>query len=553
MSPAVTPVVVHTPLQKSGRTLRLIGTPQTPKTLFERCQVLNTDVRIRARLFSDDEQCRSPVSRLSAEVSSDEFVPVVQQKRLFDTDTTPPEYSSKRLSGECSARKSLRTPLIERKQVNVNPFTPVGLLECQRKRPRNGSPSEYPKAPNDNNNNDNDAVSDVSTTSVYGIEELDRHAKIQRMYLSPNDSTYSRYEQEFVELDQIGSGEFGAVFKCIHRLDGCIYAIKKLKKPMQGSAAEKASLTEVWAHAVLGANTHVVRYYSAWAELNHMIIQNEFCNGGSLQDLIQEQQESGIPMSEHQLRQLGLHVANGLKFIHSQNLVHMDIKPGNIFISKKGTIPDDDENIPHDFSDEVNDFITYKIGDLGLVTSSLHPEVEEGDCRYMAPELLKDDYSNLHKADIFSLGLILYELGHGITLPKNGEEWQMLRKGHIKSIPRFSEDFNNLVKSMCDPDPRTRPSAQELVRDSRLVPYTEKSKAQLRMELNAERFKCHVLEEQLRQLRQEYFGNRLNVNFLRNPPDFLANRRSYKESKEYPPVRRSLFVGRGCPRSNSAQ
>lgn len=95
----------------------------------------------------------------------------------------------------------------------------------------------------------------------------------------------SRYEQEFLELEQIGSGEFGAVFKCIHRLDGCVYAIKKLKKPMQGSAAEKASLTEVWAHAVLGANTHVVRYYSAWAELNHMIIQNEFCNGGSLQEV----------------------------------------------------------------------------------------------------------------------------------------------------------------------------------------------------------------------------------------------------------------------------
>lgn len=40
-----------------------------------------------------------------------------------------------------------------------------------------------------------------------------------------------------------------------------------------------AALREVCAHAVLGSHSHLVRYYSAWAEDNHMIIQNEFCSG----------------------------------------------------------------------------------------------------------------------------------------------------------------------------------------------------------------------------------------------------------------------------------
>jgi len=41
----------------------------------------------------------------------------------------------------------------------------------------------------------------------------------------------------------------------------------------------RTALNEVYAHAVLGKHTHVVRYYSAWAEDYHMYIQNEFCNG----------------------------------------------------------------------------------------------------------------------------------------------------------------------------------------------------------------------------------------------------------------------------------
>ncbi|XP_028649569.2 wee1-like protein kinase [Erpetoichthys calabaricus] len=426
-----------TPPHKTFRKLRLFDTPHTPKSLLSKARSPDLEsVRRRGILRSLE--------------------------------------SSDKTSHQC---KKSRAP-----HVNINPFTPESLLISSATIQRASRKRAHW----------NDSCGEEMEASDGEIE----NGTIPSKRITITDSNMkSRYETEFHELEKIGSGEFGSVFKCVKRLDGCIYAIKRSKKPLAGSVDEQNALREVYAHAVLGQHTHVVRYYSAWAEDDHMLIQNEYCNGGSLADVIAENYRQMRYLNELELKDLLLQVARGLKYIHSMSLVHMDIKPSNIFISRN-TVPsvcdiDDD--------DHLSTGVVYKIGDLGHVTRVSNPQVEEGDSRFLANEVLQEDYSNLTKADIFALALTVVSAAGAEALPTNGEKWHDIRQGKLPIIPQvLSVGFLDLLKLMINPYPEKRPSASALVKHPVLITTAKMNADQLRVELNAEKFKNALLLKELK-------------------------------------------------------
>jgi wee1-like protein kinase len=147
-------------------------------------------------------------------------------------------------------------------------------------------------------------------------------------------------------------------------------------------------------------------------------------------------------------------VCLGLEELHSRGIVHLDIKPENILESFSGK---------------------FKLGDLGmarLLNKIIEDnDIPEGDCRYLAKELLNDDPSqaipDLTKADVFSLGITAYELVEGKELEKNGQQWQDLRDGQVlfseESRSKFSNELLDSITSMLDPNPDLRPSPSKLL------------------------------------------------------------------------------------------
>src|ERR1043165_2699646 len=208
----------------------------------------------------------------------------------------------------------------------------------------------------------------------------------------PLDELSAKFPQlEFIEL--LGKGGMGAVYKARQKGLDRLVAVKILPPETGGDPAFAERFTrEARALARLNHPNIVSVYDFGHAGGQYYFIM-EFVDGVNLRQTLR----AGKLTSKDTLG-IVQQVCDALQFAHDEGIVHRDIKPENILLDKKGRV---------------------KIADFGLVKLMRHDKDEHhltathqvmGTLRYMAPEQVEGNREVDHRADIFSLGVVFYEL-----------------------------------------------------------------------------------------------------------------------------------------------
>jgi len=228
-------------------------------------------------------------------------------------------------------------------------------------------------------------------------------------------------------IDQkIGSGTFAKVYKCTHKTNSKVYAMKVIDKRKIGKNKLQANLELEISIMARFRHNNLVRLHHTMRGPKNIFLVMEYCGGGDLANAILKHG----PLPENVVEPLMAQLACGLEFLWSKNLVHRDIKPQNILMT--GGL------------DSI-----LKLADFGFARylgASHLAETACGSPLYMAPEVLRrEGYNN--KADLWSVGCVLFELLTKLTPFTAFNEIELLRNVEANKIAKVPKGVR--VSSEC--------------------------------------------------------------------------------------------------------
>ena len=276
----------------------------------------------------------------------------------------------------------------------------------------------------------------------YFIKESECLSKYIKDYYLINDN-YPKSQVSFYKYGRlIGKGAFGKVNLGLHVLTGRIVAIKSFNlKKLKNEGAKAKIYHEINLMKNL-RHSSIVKLLDTFETPKYILIVMENISGGDLLSFVKKRTKISEKISKFIFRQ----ILQAIKYIHSKNIVHRDIKLDNVLIDLNNNI---------------------KICDFGVGKIIHEGEILTDQCgtpAYIAPEILENKGYEGPPVDLWSSGVVLYSMLSG-TVPFKSNNVKDLQhnimSGNFSEIPDISKECNDLLHKLLQVNPKKRINIDE--------------------------------------------------------------------------------------------
>ena len=276
----------------------------------------------------------------------------------------------------------------------------------------------------------------------YYLKESERLSKYINEYFTKCES-YPKSQIYFYKYGrQIGKGAFGKVNLGLHILTGRIVAIKSFNKKKLNNDKAKAKIYHEINLMKNLRHSSVVKILDTFETEKYIFIIMENIAGGDLLSFVKKRTKLNEKVCKYIFKQ----ILEAIKYIHSKNIVHRDIKLDNVLIDLNNNI---------------------KICDFGVGKMIHDKEILLDQCgtpAYIAPEILLNKGYDGFGVDVWSSGIVLYTMLSGMV-PFKANNLNDLQNniitGNFKDIHGISKDCNDLLHKLLQINPKKRISIDD--------------------------------------------------------------------------------------------
>ena len=234
-------------------------------------------------------------------------------------------------------------------------------------------------------------------------------------------------------LERIGSGGMAVVYKAQDLMLGRLVAVKMLHESFTGDPDFLARFRQE-AYAAAGLqHPNIVTVHDIGQDGNRHYIVMEFVEGRTLKDLIRQYDADGQPMPVSRALDLGIQIAEGIGYAHRAGLVHCDVKPQNVLVTRDDRI---------------------KVADFGIARAVTEASQHVDDSRvwgtpqYFSPEQAAGEPPT-YASDVYSIGVMMFEMLAGEP-PFTADSQTALALKHLQEPPPHVSRLNPAVPEQLD-------------------------------------------------------------------------------------------------------